>query len=365
MLISQKELDKIIKEEIEAAIDEGAMWDKVKAHVAKNNPVAKSYRKGKQAYLGWKGDVNKWLDKPAPGRLGRGAPTTPTTDEPTTPTTDEPTTPTTDEPTTPTTDEPTTPTTDEPTTPTTGAPTVAPGPSSPADKTLPISASEMKIIQQVGKSNQNSNVFQIINREIKRLGVAQKNPQVIPVIKAFRSILMPAIQQLYKRANIDIAESMLYEQEKLTPQQVGALKARMRKGGGGMAYFKPRKAMQGRPARPPMLLQTLEKRLNYHLIDRVSENQLKRAIVTVAQGMKDEDAKALAQGFFNDAGRRLKIYKENAHVFVQEILKLAAAALEKAVAANAAPQRRLPESEDTDLQEAVINDRWKVLSGIQ
>ena len=35
-----------------------------------------------------------------------------------------------------------------------------------------------------------------------------------------------------------------------------------------------------------MSLQALEKKLKYHLIDRVSEGQLKRAIVTVAQGMK-------------------------------------------------------------------------------
>ena len=81
--------------------------------------------------------------------------------------------------------------------------------------------------------------------------------------------------------------------------------------------------------------------------------------------MKDEDAKALAQGFMNDGARRLKTYKENAHVFVEEILRLATAALEKAVAENATPQRQLPESEETDLQEAVASDRWKVLSGIQ
>jgi len=89
MLISREELDKIIKEEIVAAVDEGALstmgirtpWEAIRAKV----------NRGKQGYLGWKGDINKWLDKPAPAGTGREEPATPTTDEPTTPTTDEPT----------------------------------------------------------------------------------------------------------------------------------------------------------------------------------------------------------------------------------------------------------------------------------
>ena len=335
MKISKDELESIIVEELRAELAEGKV-DEISLNPFKGittpiKTLQRSYNKGRIQGRNWREKLSKWLDAPAPGRFGAGLRDAPTTAA--TPTA-------------------------APTTTPTAAPTTTPSTSS-TDKTLPISASEMKIIQQVGKSSQNSDVFKIVDREIGRLGVAQKNPQAIPIIKAFRATLFPAVQQLYKRANIDIAESMLDEQEKLSSYDRGRLKAKLRQGAGAMAYFKPR------GGKPPLLLQALEKKLKYHLIDRVSEGQLKRAIVTVAQGMKDEDSEALAQGFMNDGARRLKTYKENAHVFVEEILRLAAAALEKAVAENAAPQRQLPESEETDLQEAVASDRWKVLSGIQ
>jgi hypothetical protein len=315
MKISKDGLEKLIKEELAAELSERDL-DEVSLNPFKGittpgKTLQRSYSQGQRTGSNWRAKLGKFFGLDSPS--------------------------------------------DEP------APTTTPSTSS-ADKTLPISASEMKIIQQVGKSSQNSDVFKIVDREIRNLGVAQKNPQAIPIIKAFRATLFPAVQQLYKRANIDIAESIMDEQEKLSSYDRGRLKAKLRQGAGAMAYFKPRGR---RGEKPPLLLQVLEKKLKYHLIDRVSENQLKRAIVTVSQGMKDEDAKALAQGFFNDAPRRLKTYKENAHVFVEEILRLAAAALEKAAAENAAPQRQLPESEETDLQEAIANDRWKVLSGIQ
>ena len=242
-----------------------------------------------------------------------------------------------------------------------GAPSVpTPSAAPPAPGgTLPLSASEMRIIQQIGKNSRQSNVFQIVNREINNLGVAQKNPQVIPILKAFKAEFLQAVQNLYKRANINIAESMLYEQEKMTPQQRARLKAKLRKGAGAMAYFKPA------GGRPPLLLRTLQQKLTYHLIDQVRTNELQQAIAQVIKRMKPADAKQLSKGFTSNPERRLKIYKENVHVFVEEVLRLAKVALEKAVAANVQPKRQLPETHLAELNEAQILNRWKVLSGVE
>ena len=237
--------------------------------------------------------------------------------------------------------------------PTPTGPTPAPDPTvtEPVDAALPISASEIKIIQQMGKNKKGaqSNVFQIINRELsasnRALGVALKNPRIAAIRSALLPELMKGVQNLYKRANIDIAESLLYEQPAptpaLTPAQKGDLKKKARLAG-GMAYFVPR------GGKPPMFIASLRRKLEYHLLQRVNAQSLKLAIEQVASreccvknGKPTGNRKQLLDGL-RDPNRRLQVYKENVYVLIEEVVKIAEAALQKAVNANPDPRKAPP-----------------------
>lgn len=233
--------------------------------------------------------------------------------------------------------------------PTPAGPTPAPDPTvtEPVDAALPISASEIKIIQQMGKNKKGaqSNVFQIINRELspsnRALGVALKNPRIAAIRNALFPELMKGVQNLYKRANIDIAESLLYELNDprgtpaLTAAQKGDLKKKARLAG-GMAYFVPR------GGKPPMFIASLRRKLEYHLLQRVNAQSLKLAIEQVASRERNpENKKQLLDGL-RDPNRRLQVYKENVYVLIEEVVKIAEAALQKAVNANPDPRKAPP-----------------------
>ena len=227
-------------------------------------------------------------------------------------------------------------------------PKQAPGQTSAGDEQgyIPISGTELKIMNHIAKSK-GTDMFKVVRNTITSLGAATRNPEMVPIIKAFNSTLFPQIANLSKRVSTDVAESLDMEKflndllqeiqgEPLTKRQQAQKKGVARAGSGALAYFK---SMGGKP---PMIARKIEKDLTKALIDGVDADLMLDAVATAGATIKDPKVKkqyedSYLKGLEKDPAGRLRSYKQNASELIQVIVNMATAAAAKAVAA--APQK--------------------------
>ena len=225
--------------------------------------------------------------------------------------------------------------------------------------TIPVSGTELKIMNHIAKSK-GTDMFKVVRDTMSGLGAAKKNPQVVPIIKAFNSILFPQIANLSKRVNIEVAENLDMEKflsdllqeienEPLSKRQQAQKKGVSRGGVGALAYFK---SMGGKP---PLIARQIEKNLTKALIDGVDANLMLDAVAAAGQTIKDPKVKkqyedAYLKGLEKDPMGRLRSYKQNASELIHVVVKMATDAASKAVgqsktasAAGGQARRRLPE----------------------
>jgi hypothetical protein len=224
---------------------------------------------------------------------------------------------------------------------------------------IPISGTELKIMNHIAKSK-GTDIFKVVRDTMAGLGAAKKNPQVVPIIKAFNSILFPQIANLSKRVNIDVAENLDMEKflsellqeienEPLTRRQQAQKKGVARGGVGAMAYFK---SMGGKP---PLIARNIEKNLTKALVDGVNSDLMFDAVSEVGATIKDPKARkqyedSYLKGLEKDPMGRLRSYKQNVSELVHVVVKMATDAAAKAVgqaktsgAVSGQARRRLPE----------------------
>lgn len=227
---------------------------------------------------------------------------------------------------------------------------------------IPISGTELKIMNHIAKSK-GTDMFKVVRDTVANLGAANRNPQIMPIIKAFNSTLFPQIANLSKRVSTDVAENLdmdkflndllqEIENQSLTKRQQAHKKGVARGGVGALAYFK---SMGGKP---PLIARQIEKNLTKALIDGVNSDVMLDAVSAAGATIKDPKTRkqyedAYLKGLEKDPNGRLRSYKQNASELIQIIVKMAADAATKA-AAQAAPQRRaLPEHATQRMMELI------------
>jgi len=177
-----------------------------------------------------------------------------------------------------------------------------------------------------------------------KLGAALGKEEDQEVIKAFKSVLLPALASFQKKAHIDIAEHMSMDEmlleanEPLSKRQMAYKKGRSRKGLGIKAYLK---SMGGKdPKFTRMLVASLEK----SLIDG-ADKKFSAAFQKALSGVKDKKVqKEQAKFFQKNPEKRLEAYKHNATEIINQVKKISNLAAKKAMAKHKKkPQRALPE----------------------
>ena len=263
-------------------------------------------------------------------------------------------------------------------TPEPGEPTPEPGEPAeePEDDTLPLAASEIKLIQQVAK-DKDADIFDIVKKTFAALGAALRNPKVVPIVKTFNKEFYPKLVTMHKRANIPVAEgrdlqSLLeaYGAEEATREPLSKRQQAYRKGKrrgkkSATGYFK---SLGGKA---PYIVRQLKKNLEATLLADVTADELLDAAAEVSDRMRDaKEKKEFDTNVLNQLSKdpegRLQRYKENAAELVDVIIKMATDALSKAVPAGR--PSKLPENNNEKVEtlaESKELGRWKLLAGIK
>jgi len=241
-------------------------------------------------------------------------------------------------------------------------PAPEPGPAPSADQagdvgdTIPISGTELTIIQQIAKKRGND-IFAVVRQTIEDLGAAQRHPEVGPIIKAFKGDFFKKLKDLNKRTNIAVAESLDEQDEKMTKRQRAAMKGRLRggrgakngaAGSGGAAYA----YVRGQGGKAPMLVRNLQANLEKAFMNP-SEEEIFDAASEAGATIKDPKEKkkyedSILKQLEKNPQKRIAIYNENAAELVKVIAKMASDSLTKVVPQK--ERRKLPEG----LQEKVL-----------
>ena len=245
------------------------------------------------------------------------------------------------------------------------------------DDVLPISGTELQTIQHIAKLNGvDKGIMGVAYKVIANLGATNKNPKMIPVIKAFKKAFLPQLAALGKRVNIDIAEGIDLDFLDLLIEQgprgvkkdrtgkvgmtageaeagpLGKRQQAYRKGqarqraGGGMAYFK---SMGGKS---PLIVRQLEKALRTALLKGVDVDSLLDAAAEVSDAIKDPKAKAQYEKRYADQleknpAKRIAIYKDSVEKVIGAVVALATKAAESAVS-SAGPSDSKPGAEPAE-----------------
>jgi hypothetical protein len=225
------------------------------------------------------------------------------------------------------------------------------------DDTIQLSGTEMKLMQSIAKVK-GTNLNKVINKTVRNLGAALKQPKIKDIVQKFNKTFYPKFNKMIERANIAVAEGIELEEE-LTGRQQAHKKGKLRSGKAAMRYFK---SVGGKP---PLLVTQIEDALRDALISKVSADTLFDAVADLENKTKDpEEIKFLQKDTLKmlekNPRQRLQIYKKNVDVFIEEVAKLATESIADALGGEEKVSK-LPEN----IQESKTLERWKLIAGIK
>ena len=200
------------------------------------------------------------------------------------------------------------------------------------DDTIQLSGTEMKLMQSIAKVK-GTNLNKVINKTVRNLGAALKQPKIKDIVQKFNKTFYPKFNKMIERANIAVAEGIELEEE-LTGRQQAHKKGKLRSGKAAMRYFK---SVGGKP---PLLVTQIEDALRDALISKVSADTLFNAVADLKNKTKDpEEIKFLQKDTLKmlekNPRQRLQIYKKNVDVFIEEVAKLATESIADALGGEA------------------------------
>lgn len=238
------------------------------------------------------------------------------------------------------------------------------------DPALPISASEIAILQNLMQGG----ITRVITKSLSDLKSAATQEKDAEMLKALKRNILPKVNALYKRANIDLAEEMEHLEEErrgdksarpLSKSQLGKLKGDKR------SKLGLRSALVKIGNREPRFKRMMMKNFESSLKSIDNILQVKGAMnkefnrrIKAAQGnekkMKEIRSIFDRQKKFLDKNpeKRQEQLKQNAQVLVDAVMKIVDAGIKETLAQFSTEKKALPEQIDESF------DRMQTLAGI-
>tara|TARA_R110000737_G_C14547561_1_gene480120 strand:+ start:44 stop:1330 length:1287 start_codon:yes stop_codon:yes gene_type:complete len=237
----------------------------------------------------------------------------------------------------------------------------------PVDAALPISASEIAILQGILRGG----ITRIISKSLADLGAAATQEGDAEILKALKRNILPKVNSLYKRANIDLAESLDYLDEKGSPSNTMSKQTQRAKKGQMRSKLGLKSALVKIGKKEPRLKRLIKKNFeqslknieNITVVKGAINKEFKRRLKSA--GGNEKKTKEINKIFNNqikflakNPDKRQEQLKQNAQVLVAAVMKIIDAGIKDTLAQFSKDKKALPEQIDESFS------RMKVLSGI-
>lgn len=238
------------------------------------------------------------------------------------------------------------------------------------DPALPISASEIAILQNLMQGG----ITRVITKSLSDLKSAATQEKDAEMLKALKRNILPKVNALYKRANIDLAEEMEHIEEErrgdksarpLSKSQLGKLKGDKRSKLGLRSALV--KIGDREPRFKRMMMKNFESSLksidNILQVKGAMNKEFNRRIKS-AQGnekkMKEIRSIFDRQKKFLDKNpeKRQEQLKQNAQILIDAVMKIIDAGIKETLTQFSKEKKALPEQIDESF------DRMQALAGI-
>ena len=237
----------------------------------------------------------------------------------------------------------------------------------PVSDALPISASEIAILQGILRGG----VTRIISKSLADLGAAATQEKDAAMLKALKRNILPKVNALYKRANIDLAESFENLDEKELPRNVMSKQDQRAKKGQMRGKLGLKSALVKVGEKEPRLKRLIKKNFeqsfknikNVAVVKGAVNKEMKRRLK--AAGGNEKKVKEIQKTFQrqlkdlnNNPERRLKQLQQSADVFINAVMDIVDDGIKATLKQFEKEKAALPEHLNETLE------RWQVIAGI-